>query len=488
VIESRHYAPLLIKLLLATVVALAIGGNVERVRLGLLLGVVILVRLAILGREWMLRVRDQRTIHGGGSWPRDVEAAAGSSAGRTEGDLVSEAVSLVTVLPLSFLLALMLSAPVVVWSGSDRGAAFLALGAGVALHFGVNLIPSRHAAWRIRARVLLLATLLLPAVLVAKARHPYLLAGGETHRRLLAEQVWNLGLSIEAGRHAGVFIDYAKDLERAERWEDAATIYHRALELDAFNAEARDRLADLRSRLQGNATESEPGEWTGLGTPEDRVRSFTSRDRGAPPVFDWSATRRLKVCLVPAGRVPAELLDRAGETLAAELQVDVVRWDDAPLELPAPGRKSAILGHWQWEPNAVMRAFIDRLRAEEAAGRFARGTWQFLLVTDEDLYLPDANYIFAAQFPIHGLVSIARMGGDGEAKLIDRLSKQLISTAIKCFGLRQSPDASCVTAYVRSLAELDRRGRSPSPATRAEYARRVALWESDPRRPPAPPQ
>ncbi len=489
--EVRLLLLLFIRFLIIVVIAVLVGGSVERAGIGLLLGAVILMRMVTLWLEWRTLVRGLGWAATEGGAPHETGGAAGPRAHRSFGDVVSEAVSLVTVLPLSFLLALMLTAPVVVWSGQDRGPVLIAVGIGVGLHFAANLIPASSPAWRIRARAILLAVLLVPSFLVAKAQHPYLLAGGEKHRLLLAERIWNLGLSVEAGRHAGHLVDYAKDLERAQRWEDAALVYHRALELDAFHPEAQERMAQLRLRLSDGTRAAESGgpAMAALDPQSPRPRPAAARAAGkALPAYDWTPTHRLKICLVPAGEVSAGLLDRAGAVLARELQVEVYRWDAPPLALPAPGRKSAMFGHPQWEANEVMRRFIDRLNAEAAQGRVATGTWQFLLVTEEDLYLPGANFVFAANFPIHGLVSTSRMRTSDAAKLEARLSKQLVATAIRCFGLRPSSDASCVSAYVRSVSDLDRRSASPAPPTRAEYLRRVALWESDPRRLPDPPE
>jgi predicted Zn-dependent protease len=116
------------------------------------------------------------------------------------------------------------------------------------------------------------------------------------------------------------------------------------------------------------------------------------------------------------------------------------------------------------------------------------GAWQFLLVTNADLYLPDSNFVFAVHFPVHGVVSFARLGEIGDRRRVERLSKQLVASAIKCFGVKQASRPDCVTAYVDSLGELDRRPIMPLPETRAEYRRRVERWEVDPSRDPERPR
>ena len=414
-------------------------------------------------------------------WSEDFARRHGR---RTDLDIFSEAGSLVLLLPAAFLLALMLSSPVVSWSGGDRGPAAFALAAGVAAHFAANLIPTGRGGLRAVVRGVLLIAVLAPSFGVAEARHPYLLATGRDHRRLLAERVWSLDWSITAGRYASVLVDYAKDLETDARWSDAVIVYQRALELDAFLAEAALGLERARGRLEG----SERGAPVAVanrppGKGDDFVGVRPGRGESLP-AFDWRGTRRLKICLVPVGPVPSALVDEAGRGMEQELGVEVFRWSEPPLALPRAGRNSAMLGHPQWEPVSLMQGFIDRLKAEAEGGRMASGAWQFLLVTNADLYAPDSNFVFATSFPVHGVVSFARFGGDTDARRADRLAKQLVATAIKCFGVKQAARPDCVTAYVRSLAELDRKPMRPAAETAAEYRRKVALWEQDPSREP----
>jgi hypothetical protein len=523
-VALRLVFELLLKVLLAVALALLLQGRVERERLFMLLALAILARVYFLWREW------RKPRPGDARWEKleadeaalaraDVEVYTGDAAAqggsarervdsdlkwcgdfvrwharRTDGDLLSEALSLVTVAPCAFLLALMLTSPVVTWSSYDRGPASFALGAGIVLHFAANWIPATRPKRRVLARAILFVTMLVPTFLVAKERHPYLLASGEEHRRLIAERVWSLGFSIEAGRHAGLLVSYARDLEAERRWADAVRVYKRAVALDALLVAGHEGLARAHEALGNIAAASEA-----------RLAARAADDRKSAnaagvaveaevvkvdplPAFDWRPAERLRVCLVPIGRVPDRLLDVAGNRLARELGVEVYRWTDTPPPLPEAGRKAGWLGNPQWSPVPLYQAFVDRMRAEEAEGRQARGAWQFLIVTDADLYAPDANFVFAVSFPVHGVVSFARFGDEQDAKRPERLAKQMMATAIKCFGVRQAGRADCVTAYVRSLDELDRKPMQPAEPTKADYLRRVAAWEANPRNTPSGPE
>ena len=520
----RFVFELLAKVALGVAVVLLLQGAVAREQLFLLLGLAVMARGFFLWREWRKpREGDPRRLklerefaaewclgirkdEAGGpgeeAMPSEAEveraltrpalrqAFARFSARRSDADIATEAASLLATAPGAFLLALMSTSPVATWTGFDRGPALLAIAAGTALHFSANLIPMNRAARRVLVRLVLMTAVVGAGVATAKARHPYLLASGATHRRMIAERVWNLGLTVEAGRYAGVLLAYGRDLEAARRWEDAKIVYERALALDAFRTDGHEGLARVldalgqtdaadESRLAARRVEQGT-------TARDGDAEAIEKD-AALPVFDWSPARRLRICLVPAGDVPEALLDAAGSRMGRVLEAEVFRWPGA-LPLPAPDRRAGLLGGDQWRPEGLFGRFQERLMAEAAEGRHVSGAWQFILVTSGDLFLPDANFVFAASFPVHGVVSCARFGDPTDARCAERVAKQLVSTAIKCFGAGQARQADCVTAYVRSLHEHDRKPSRPAAPTRAEYRRRVELWEGDPSRPPEPPR
>lgn len=525
---------LFFKISAATILAYLFVGNVERERLGILLIAAVVVLAIPLWRDWRKpRPNDQRwkenerhaaritweierddisveqyNLPDDEALPQPTEAELRAIMSRPEwqaefmrrhrrrddADLLLDALCLATVPVTGLAIALMVSSPVVAWSGSDRGPAVFGLAIPFALHLTINLIPASLGAWRIRARLALLAAVYLPALFLAKELHPYLLVGGKEHRRLLGERVYDLALSVEAGRHSDALSAYARDLEEERRWTDAARIYQRAIDLNAFSVDAQEGMARTQTAL-GNDSAAAAARLAAIRLNQAASVSPTAladnadlvTNEASLPLFDWHPTYNLKICLIPAGEVPAPFLDEAGRRLSAELNVPVFRWNGAPLTLPDPDQRAVLLGDPQWTAVSLMTAFVEQMRREELQGLQARGAWQFLVVTDADLYLPDANYVFAVQFPVHGVVSFARMGESGDKRRIARLSKQLVATAIKCFGVKQAASPDCVTSYVRSLNELDRKPIKATPETWADYRRRVELWESDTSRSPAPP-
>lgn len=530
----REILLLFVKVFATTVLAYLFFGNVERERLGLLLAMLVFLLALPLWREWRKPrpgdprwTRDERraALH---TWleeqdearytqpsfpdaddpraptesdideilarPQWREEFARRNARRDDVDLLLEAICLGAVPLTGLLLGLMLSSPVVAWSGSDRGPAAFGLAAAFALHIAINLIPASRGAWRVRARLSLLAAVFLPAILVAKQRHPYLLAFGKDHRRLLAERVWNLGLGLAAGSHADALVAYAKDLEDERRWADAAIVYERAIVLNAFNPASHEGMARVRDALGDHAAAAASRLTARRLEATASTSSSSSFNEAAHaveaqrlPAFDWQTAFTLKICLVPAGDVPDALIHEAGRHLAEIVRTPVFVWAGPPVPLPAPDRRSALLGGSQWTAANVMDAFTGRMRAEELQGRQARGAWQFIIVTHADIYMSGSNFVYGVHYPVHGIVSFARMAEPDGSRRLERLSKQLVSTAIKCFGVRPAANPDCITSFIGSLDELDRKPMRVAPETWADYRRRVERWELDPSRDPPPP-
>lgn len=506
----------LFKVLLMVVAALLLRGAVEREQLFVLLGLVVLARGYFLWAEWRKpdasdpRWYELESAHAEGWWideeeqagrdePVPTEAEINQTKARpevraafvklhprrTDQDILSEAAGLVITMPGTLLLALMLTVPVVTWTGFDRGPAALALAAGVAMHFSANWIPTNLAGARIALRAALMAAVISTSLIVAAARHPYLLKQGAEYRRMIAERVWQLGRTVEAGRYAAVLVDYAGDLEEQRRWAEARAVYQRALELDAYSEKGHEGLSRVLVALGEKKPADEGAASVTVASRDDAIETMGKVD--ALRVFDWRPARRLQICLVPVGEVSDELLNAAGSRFSRVVGVDVYRWAEV-LPLPGSDRRAGLLGNAQWLPETVLNLFMAKVREEESRGRRIAGAWQFLVVTSGDLYMADANYVFAASYPVHGAVSISRLNGDGETKCEERLAKQLTATAIKCFGVTPATRPECVTAYVRSLDELDRKSSRPVEGTWIEYRRRVELWERDPSRGVEPPR
>lgn len=410
---------------------------------------------------------------------------------RADADLLSDALSLVVTAPGALVLALMLTSPIMSWTGFDRGPALLALAIGAALYFSPKLLPALADRARPPLRLAITAGVLFSAIAVAEARHPYLLMTGAEHRRVIAERVWDLGVTIGSARHSDHLFAYARDLENEGRWADATTVYQRGLTLDAYSADAHRGLARALDAL-GRSAEAADSRLAAayLENPSDihapsAASALDARADSRLPAFDWSHASKHRICLVPIGDVSTTLLARAGAGLAHTLGVEVFLWaEEPPLPLPAPGRRLGLASAPQWEPAPLLRELFARLHSEISGGRPFPGAWQFIVVTDVDLYLPESNYAFAASSAAHGVVSVARFGSAAPDRQVARLQKQLTSTAIKCFGVRQSTRPDCVTAYVRDLTELDRRSLKPSAETLSAYRRQVSIWESNPAQPP----
>lgn len=463
---------------------------------GLLVG----LRLLVLFMQWRVRPLDER------QW-REVEAdlAAGmlargdgisidevldsdafraevarlrtNAAPRDRRDIALEALSLVTVVPTGILLGLMLTSEIVSFVGVARWAVALSLLGAVALHFLPSVIDKAAARRRLAVRSIMMVLVWVGALGVLLSSHVYLIKTGPERRLLLADRVWNMGVSIAAGRHADKLFAYAEDLVAQGRVEDALVVYQRGLEVAPHEPKTRQRAIELCAQaglpadrfVQTGSVEvavagGDAGAYRLLWTARENVRGI-----------DWlptSGPSRFCIVLVPVGEVPDGLLD----ALAAEVAVrgchPVYRYP-LDIEAPPPDRSHGLIGGRQRDVRSLWTRFVDT----GPAG----GLLQYVLVTGDDIYMEGANYVFGTTVGLHGVVSYARFHTSGGAaeeddRLIDRLAKQVLSTSIKGFGLRSSAPG-CVTTYCRDLAEFDLKPQVPSPPIREAYLREIARLE-----------
>lgn len=84
-----------------------------------------------------------------------------------------------------------------------------------------------------------------------------------------------------------------------------------------------------------------------------------------------------------------------------------------------------------------------------------------LAITSEDLYDPGLNFVFglARMRGRHAVISIARLAGDGQTKLLERSLKEAVHEIGHVLGLdHDRGDPNCVMFFSKSLADTDRKG------------------------------
>ncbi|HEY9248841.1 MAG TPA: tetratricopeptide repeat protein [Rariglobus sp.] len=395
-------------------------------------------------------------------------------------DIALEALSLFVVIPSGMLLPLMLTSPIVSFSGVARWSIILSLASGIGLHFLPSLIDRNKPLPRIYCRMAVSGIMVAITGGVLLFKHDYLIKTGPEKRRIIAEKVWNLGQSIPASRHAGALFAYADDLAAEGRLADAVTVYERGLSLDPHNLPARQKLsvisanrgipADSRAEiLPGQNSQSRS---TTLWVRPENVTPAARLPQPPPSAFS--------IVLVPVGDVPAGLIDRLAAELKARSELPVYRYE-SPVSLPPPDRTLGLIGPRQWHPKSIAASFLET--------RPPRGAQQYIVVTPADLFVDGSNYVFGTTAGFHGFTSYARFHSSDlppaeDDLLIDRLAKQVLSTSIKGFGI-VSTTTDCVTTFCRDLREFDLKSQVPSPQTRKEYHDAIRALVAKPQAGPA---
>lgn len=431
----------LVKTALLALFFLVLWGGVDLREIWLIVGLVLLIRLM-----WLIKALAHHE--------------------RSRLDVGVEALSLIVVVPCTLLIVLMLTNNIVAFTGIARWPIATSLVAAISLHFGPGLIkaPVLRGYYRAIIAFVMLAT----TAGVMQARHPYLLATGPDKRRLVAEKVWNLGHTFEAARHADKLFAYAEDLIAERRPADAAVVLERGLIFAPYNEAARQRLTGI-SQFPG----------TTPPLPEGSVhRSSTAlwvKPENVSPVaaFPTSPPRGFSIVLVPCGTIPEQVLNRVAAEVSARIGLPVYRYHTS-LILPPPDRSFGLIGNRQWLPASLWTKFTETSPAI--------GACQYILITSEDLFIENTNFVFGSRINLHGVVSYARFATPNRQPaaddlLIDRLAKQVLSTSIKGFGLA-SRTTDCVTTICRDLEEFDRKAQVPSPDIRRDYFNAIHTLES----------
>jgi predicted Zn-dependent protease len=127
----------------------------------------------------------------------------------------------------------------------------------------------------------------------------------------------------------------------------------------------------------------------------------------------------------------------------------------------------------------------DVVRMREVLAATIQSTQQdhvrYLGITKLDIYSADNNYVFAQHGNVSGVVSYRRFMYDmwGEEvpkrpRLMDRFTKQCVSSAGRLFGLSPCSNPTCVAAYPNSVEELDAKHATFCPACQKKLQEAIA--------------
>ncbi len=284
------------------------------------------------------------------------------------------------------------------WEGAVVAAA------GVALYLwpryrwkSPDWMPARIAYWAFSFAA---AALLLNHAI--QIRHPYLDPFDPDHKRLAAIRVLSLTNNLVAGRIADWVLRYARELEDHGNTEQAVHYFREGLRLDPSDRSAAADLARLEAQLSGNVEAAHP-----QAAPAAFAPYWTDASPIVKPprhAIDSSLTlvTGCTVVVVAVGEVPDDLLDAVGYAIQHELDLPVYV-SPTPVPLPPPTRMRGLLTGYQWDAVGLANSFVQQTK-----GSFPRAPIKYVLVTTNDIYAKDVNYLYSCSFPWGGAMVSSR--------------------------------------------------------------------------------
>lgn len=355
---------------------------------------------------------------------------------------------------------------------SDDYRAILVVIAAAVIHLGLVRL-SRHSLTLAKLSGLALIIIVsVSTVRLIHTKHPYLNPFEPERKRLLAERVLSLQNNVVAESHVGYVFAYADELYGEGQLEEALRFYQQGLHLGPEHADVHLRVAEILERFGDESLSRQHREMAkNMRSGKRRTVFNIDADEDSLPLLPDPLPRDYSIVLVPMAGTHPELIQRAGNIMEESLGKSVYLYPKT-IALPEADRKRGLATPPQIKSDTLHRAFWER-----NAG-LSHVPLQVIVITAEDIYMEGSNFVFSTSYRDGtGVVSYARfVSADGDL-MISRLAKQLLSCTIKSMGVPQANTLDCVTAYVRSLDQFDRRSINMLPQTRTRYEQAIIAFE-----------
>jgi predicted Zn-dependent protease len=205
-----------------------------------------------------------------------------------------------------------------------------------------------------------------------------------------------------------------------------------------------------------------------LGKPDRTGRAQLAEElrRSLP----WTEQRM--TLYVPGGKlVPPQFLS---DDAVISVMRKLVEHDGGPEQIQSFRAQLALADAQQnWDVSRLL-SDLGQSNVQPSQGKVV-----YLALVPVDLFSGSTDFLFGSASPTgnYGVVSFCRFAASftGEppkrARLVDRLCKQMLSTAGFALGVPRCGDLRCARSYPRSLAEHDAKGAGLCPECRAGFAK-----------------
>jgi len=367
-----------------------------------------------------------------------------------------------------FLVTLFVS-DIVVLDDREEWGVVLLLASVALLHFGLLKLAEQKQTISNFILVAWGSFCLISIPIQITEKHPYLNPWAPNSNQLFADHVLKIKNNVVAEKHVEYVFAYAKELQQAGQLTVALKYYIAGLYLDAENSKAHLSTAEIYKKLGKIQLAKQHEEASRSIATGERSVAFSIKENSDPlPTVSEINTNDYTVLIVPVGDVDTSLLNAAGQLVKNSLGHPVLL-SQQHLPLPPSDRKRGLLSGQQRLTHTIHDAFWRDPPIDNS------GPIQVVLVTEMDVYMENTNFVFATSFrnDFSCVVSYNRFRSEKREATISRLAKQILSSTIKAIRVPQANTLDCVTAYVNSLDQSDRKSIQLSAPTRNMYENHI---------------
>lgn len=146
------------------------------------------------------------------------------------------------------------------------------------------------------------------------------------------------------------------------------------------------------------------------------------------------------ILLIPFENIEKEILEHLKEKISETFKVKILVTKQNPL--PLCKKREMQLNASDFLP--TISALANSKNADTALG-----------ITEEDLYVPELNFVFGLASQNSCIISLARLKNSNKKLFLKRASKEAIHEIGHLYGLEHCSNSRCVMHFSNCLADTD---------------------------------